>query len=85
MRNLHENTRSNTRAAKRKSILSASQNSPETHESPEISATTEEINEIFLKVYNQTHTMYTEQTGKSPVRSSRGQKYMVVANHVDRN
>ena len=85
MRNLHENTQSNTRAAKRKSNRSASHNSPEAHASPKISETTEYINDIFVKVYDHTHTMYTDQTGKFPVRSSRGKQYMVVAHHVDRN
>ena len=81
MRNIHENTQSNTRAAKRKS----NHNSSEAHESPKISETTEEINDIFIKVYDHTHTMYTDQTGKFPVRSSRGQQYIVVSHHVDSN
>ena len=33
---------------------------PKPHESPEISETTEEINDIFIKVYDHTHTMYTD-------------------------
>ena len=115
MRNLHENTRPNTRSPKRTSNLSASHNSseasiiepptpqatqnthlnrgdaggavqiPKPHDSPAISETTEEINEIFIKVYDHTHTMYTDQTGKFPFRSSRGQQYMVVAHHVVSN
>ena len=55
------------------------------HESPEISETTEEIKDIFIKVYDHTQTINTDQTGKFPVRSSRGQQYMVVAHHVDSN
>ena len=85
MSNLHKNTRSNTRSAKRKSICNASHNSPEAHESPTISETTEDINDIFIKVYNHTHTVYTDQTGKFPFISIRGQQYMVVSHHVDSN
>ena len=50
-----------------------------------MSETTEEINDIFIKVYDHAHTIYTDQTGKLPVRSSCGKQYMVVAHHVGSN
>ena len=38
---------------------------------------------MFIQVYNPTDTMYTDQTGKFPFCSSSGQKYQVVAHHVN--
>ena len=38
-----------------------------------ISKPIEKKNDLFIQVYNPTDTLYTDQTGKFPVRSSSGQ------------
>ena len=50
-----------------------------------ISKPIEKKNAIFIQVYNPIETLYTDQTGKFPVRSSSGQHYQVVSHHVDSN
>ena len=42
-------------------------------------------NDILISTYDTQETMYTDQTGKFPFISSRGNKYMMVLYHVDSN
>ena len=42
-------------------------------------------NDILISTYNTQETMYTDQTGKFPFISSRGNKYIMVLYHVDSN
>ena len=42
-------------------------------------------NNILISVYDTNDTMYTDQTGKSPHVSSRGNRYQIVAIHIDTN
>ena len=41
------------------------------------------LHEIYIKVYDPKETMYTDQNGKFPVVSSRGNKYMMLLVDVD--
>ena len=45
----------------------------------------EKKQDIFIAVYDPKETMYTDHTGKFPLRSIRGQQYQVIAHHIDRN
>ena len=45
----------------------------------------EKKQDIFIDVYETKDTMYTDQTGKFPVRYSREQQYQLVAHHLDSN
>ena len=40
-------------------------------------------NDIMVAVYNTNETMYTDQTGKFPTVSSRGNKYQMILTHID--
>ena len=41
--------------------------------------------DIYIKIHNTNDTMYTNQTGRFPHISSRGNQYQMRAYHVDRN
>ena len=43
----------------------------------------ERENDILISVYKPKETMYTDQTGKFPHVSSRGNKYMMVLAYID--
>ena len=43
----------------------------------------EDDNDIMITVYNTNKTMYTDQTGKFPTVSSRGNKYQMVLTHIN--
>ena len=52
-------------------------------EPPEI--LTKRTNQIFLKVTEYSNKIYTDQTGRFPVISSRGYKYIMIAYDYDSN
>ena len=69
--------------------LQAGKSSDYKRDSPEIDGDTNEVIEkkqdIFIAVHDPKDTMKTDQKGKLPVRSSRGQQYQVVAHYIDIN
>jgi len=42
-------------------------------------------NDIFVRVWEMKHTVYSDQTGKFPVRSKAGNQYQMIMVHVDSN
>ena len=49
------------------------------------STQSEDINLVFLKTVDLTGNIYTDQTGRFPVTSSKGNKYVLVCYHYDSN
>ena len=49
------------------------------------STQSEDTNLVFLKTMDLTGKMYTDQTGRFPVTSSKGNKYILVAYHYESN
>ena len=45
----------------------------------------EDTNLVFLKTADLTGNIYTDQTGRSPITSSNGNKYIILAYHYDSN
>ena len=43
------------------------------------------VNDIVISMYDTTDTLYTDQTGKFPHISSRGNRYQMILYHVDSN
>ena len=43
------------------------------------------MHDVFIKIYNVSETMYTDQTGRFPATSSRGNQYIMVLVEVDGN
>jgi hypothetical protein len=43
------------------------------------------LNDIFVKIYELTETIHTDQTGAFPVTSQRGYQYIMVGIHIDAN
>ena len=48
-------------------------------------STTKKQNDIYIKVHNVTETMHTDQTGRFPATSSKGNQYIMVLVEVDGN
>ena len=46
---------------------------------------TQRTHKVFLKVTDFSRRIYTDQTGRFPVTSSRGYKYMIIAYDLDSN
>ena len=57
----------------------------EAEESEKQAEPIEKKNDILISVYDTNDTMYTDQTGKFPHVSSRGNRYQMVAIHIDTN
>ena len=49
------------------------------------SPTAEGRRDVFINVYEPKGTMYTDQTGKFPHRSSRGNRYQMIMHEIDGN
>eukprot|EP00984_Skeletonema_dohrnii_P002295 scaffold797_cov118-Skeletonema_dohrnii-CCMP3373.AAC.10 len=45
----------------------------------------QKIRDVYIKVHDMKDTIYTDQTGKVPIRSQRGNKYIMVMCEVDSN
>ena len=41
------------------------------------------LNDIFVKIYELTETIHTDQTGAFPVTSQRGYRYIMVGIHIE--
>ena len=49
------------------------------------SSGSEITDEVYLKIYDMQNKIYTDQTGRFPVTSSKGNKYRMVAFKTDSN
>ena len=49
------------------------------------SSNSEKKDEVYLKIYDMQNKIYTDQTGRFPVTSSKGNKYIMVAFEADSN
>jgi len=47
--------------------------------------TSKKMHDVYIKVHNVTETMYTDQTGRFPATSTRGNQYIMVLVEVDGN
>ena len=45
----------------------------------------EKLNDVYIAVYSPRETMFTDQTGKFPFTSSRGNNYQMVVHDIDSN
>ena len=45
----------------------------------------QKIRDVYTKVYDVRNTVFSDQTGKFPTRSQRGNKYVIVMVDIDRN
>ena len=58
---------------------------PDTEEKTEKDIPISEENDIMMAIYDTNDTIHTDQTGKFPTVSSRGNKYQMVLTHIDTN
>ncbi len=58
---------------------------PGTENSPPHATAITEKNDIFVKIYELSNEIHTDQTGKFPVTSQRGYRYIMVGIHIDSN
>jgi len=48
-------------------------------------STTKKMHDVYIKIHNVTETMHTDQTGRFPATSSKGNQYIMVLVEVDGN
>ena len=58
---------------------------PESKQQDLKAAVNKKENDIFVRVWEMKHTVYSDQTGKFPVRSKAGNQYQMIMVHVDSN
>ena len=80
-----EDTQKGQMRNKRQGVRSTKSHQAELANYYKLNEVIERKQDIFIAVYDPKNTMYTNQTGKSPVRPSRGQQNQVVTHHIDSN
>jgi hypothetical protein len=66
----------------RQGVRSTKQNVDEEQRS---TTNTKKMHDVYIKIHNLTETMHTDQTGRFPATSSRGNQYIMVLVEVDGN
>jgi hypothetical protein len=57
----------------------------QSNDEPRTTSITKKMHDVYIKIHNATDTMHTDQTGRFPTTSSRGNQYIMVLVEVDGN